>query len=224
MNMLSEYTGNTQNCMHYALSVCIAVMLILITGCDAPEVPDDSDLYIRVVEGNVFDTDPVYGEPTSLRLRRTGFEYKCSECHSDFEHEPTSNRPQGEHADILAKFDHGSTIYCMSCHHTQDRESYVDNLGQAMSAASSETLCARCHGPKYRDWNDGAHGRINGFWDDSFGERNRVTCVQCHDPHTPKFPKMVPSPPPIRSRFETVHKSDAEDKATHDIEEETVHE
>lgn len=210
--------------MYNALSVCSALMLVLITGCDSPEIPADSELYVRVVEGNVFDTSPVYGEVQTLRLRRTGFEYKCSECHTDFEHEPTSNRPQGEHAIILAKFDHGSTIYCMSCHHIKDRNSYVDNLGRPMSAEKSEALCARCHGPMIRDWKDGAHGRTNGFWDESFGERKKLTCVQCHDPHTPQFPKMVPSPPPIRSRLEKKHVADHGDDSAHDIEKEVIHE
>lgn len=202
----------------------MVLLVVLMTGCNSPEVPPDSELYSRVVEGNVFDTAPVYGEPQDFLLRRTGFEYKCSECHTDFEHEPTANQPQGEHSNILKKFDHGSTIYCMSCHHQADRDSFVDNIGQPMSTENSEALCARCHGPKIRDWKDGSHGRTNGFWDDSFGERKKLTCVQCHDPHTPKFPKMVPSPPPIRSRLVATHEGVSTKDSAHEIEKGAEHE
>ena len=146
LNSISTETHKITNIIGRACFTGLAVLLVfMMTGCDAPPVPDDSELYVREVEGNVFDTAPVYGEAKSLKMRRTGFEYSCSECHTDFEHEPTSNKPQGEHGTILAKFDHGSTIYCMSCHHTKDREKYVDNIGQPMSAEKSELLCARCH-------------------------------------------------------------------------------
>ncbi len=191
--------------MRFTHVVIIVILMVLVGGCSDPEAPPESELYVREVSGNVFDITPVYGDAKSLKLRRTGFEYFCAECHTDFEHEPTANKPQGEHANIMEKFDHGSTIYCMSCHYTQDREKYVDNIGQPMDTDKSELLCARCHGPKFRDWKDGIHGRTNGFWSEEHGDREKLTCAQCHDPHTPKFPKMVPSPPPIRSRREAAH-------------------
>lgn len=186
-----------------AKGALILIACITITACNTAEVPSESELYVRVVEGNVFDTTPIYGSVKSLRLHRTGFAYACSECHTDFEHTKVSNRPQGEHSEILARFDHGRTIFCMSCHHLNDRNLYVDNIGQPLSSEKSEVLCARCHGLRYRDWEAGVHGRINGYWSEEYGERTKLTCVQCHDPHRPKFPLMTPSPPPIRSRLET---------------------
>lgn len=209
----TELDIKTRLTTRFASFWAVTLLVVFLVGCTDPAAPSESELYAREVEGNVFDTTPVHGEARALKLRRTGFEYSCAECHTDFEHEPTSNKPQGEHANIMEKFDHGSTIYCMSCHYTKDREKYVDNIGQPMDADKSEILCARCHGPKFRDWKNGIHGRINGFWSEDYGDREKLTCAQCHDPHTPKFPKMVPSPPPIRSRLEAAHGGEAHGEA-----------
>lgn len=189
------------------LMLC-AMVGVSFSACSRPTHPNEADLYVRTVDGNVFDTAPVYGEAKLLRLRRTGFEYKCSECHKDFEHELTSNRPQGEHREVLDRFDHGGTIYCLSCHHQTDRNSFVDNLGQPMSEEPSETLCARCHGPIFGDWKEGIHGRINGHWSEEYGPREKLTCLQCHDPHRPSFPQMKPSRPRLQSRLTAaIHES-----------------
>ena len=64
-----------------------------------------------------------------------------------------------------------------------------------------QDLCASCHGPTYRDWEKGIHGRTNGYWDTSKGEQTRLVCTQCHDPHAPAFGKLVPLPGPNTLRM-----------------------
>ena len=36
----------------------------------------------------------------------------------------------------------------------------------------------------------------NGFWIAVLGGKTRLRCIQCHDPHSPKFKPMTPLPPP----------------------------
>ena len=57
-------------------------------------------------------------------------------------------------------------------------------------------LCAQCHTTVYSDWLAGVHGRRHGSWDPARGERLQLLCVQCHDPHSPKFPKLAAMPGP----------------------------
>ena len=57
-----------------------------------------------------------------------------------------------------------------------------------------QLLCAKCHGPVYRDWQHGSHGRTNGYWDASRGKQTRRKCIECHDPHRPPFPALQPAP------------------------------
>ncbi len=181
----------------------MTVLLFAGVSCTLPQESStpESELYVREIDGNVFDTTPVYGEKLPLRLRHSGFEYKCSECHSDFDSVRTANKPEGEHADVLARFNHGRNVYCLNCHHQNNREAFVDDVGNETSGDNSTQLCSKCHGPKHRDWTIGVHGRRNGFWDKTREGNVKLECVQCHDPHNPTFPLMVPDRTPLRTRF-----------------------
>lgn len=69
------------------------------------------------------------------------------------------------------------------------------NSTTEIAQADVVQLCAKCHGTIYRDWEAGVHGRQNGYWDAAKGEKTRLRCIQCHDPHSPQFKDMKPLPP-----------------------------
>lgn len=62
------------------------------------------------------------------------------------------------------------------------------------------TLCSQCHGPQRTSFDRGVHGGMTGHWDLSRGPRERNNCVDCHDPHAPKFVGGAPVHLP-RDRF-----------------------
>lgn len=171
------------------------------SGC-APEEPPAGPLYTRVVEGEVFDVAPVRGEFRPLLYRRGSFEYRCTECHNDFTSARRQNPDVPEHASLAAHFDHGMNTLCVNCHHPTDRNSYVDYEGNPIPSTGPARLCAKCHGPTYREWEIGIHGRQNGSWQRDNPARTKLLCIQCHDPHNPKFAPMAADPPTIRSRFD----------------------
>jgi hypothetical protein len=92
------------------------------------------------------------------------------------------------------------TNSCLSCHNPDDYGSLRLADGTRVAFTDSIQLCSQCHGPQRRDYEHGAHGGMNGHWDLSRGGRLRNACVQCHDPHTPKYQLSLPMPPP-RDRF-----------------------
>lgn len=184
-----------------AAAVLLAGITLAGSGC-FHEAVAPADLYVRDVSGNVFDTTPVRGEYQPLRNRRTGFEYKCSECHTEIKSPTRQQDMQGEHKAIYDAFDHGLNTRCINCHHQTDRNAYVDHDGEPIPAEQPARLCAKCHGPTYRDWEAGVHGRSNGYWKASMGEKKRLLCVQCHDPHSPKFKPMTPDPAPPYTRLQ----------------------
>jgi hypothetical protein len=85
---------------------------------------------------------------------------------------------------------------CFNCHNQTNLEALLTRDGSTLKIEQSTLLCASCHGPTYRDWEIGVHGRVSGFWDHSLGSATRQDCVSCHDPHNPAFPSRHPAPGP----------------------------
>ena len=72
--------------------------------------------------------------------------------------------------------------------------------GEMLDFNQSHLLCGQCHGPELSDWEQGIHGRTNGYWDrsrDTEGLSTRQLCVECHVPHAPAFRPQTPLPAPV---------------------------
>lgn len=98
---------------------------------------------------------------------------------------------------------HGD-LTCLSCHNSKDYDTLKRADGRALGFSASMQLCAQCHGPQVRDYHNGSHGGMQGYWDLSRGGRTRNTCIDCHDPHHPAYPLVLPVFPPILVRGETL--------------------
>src|ERR1035438_10222116 len=102
-----------------------------------------------------------------------------------------------EHEDVVMKHgSHNRNNNCFNCHDEQNLELLQARDGRQIKLAESPLLCGSCHGPTYRDWEAGAHGRTGGYWDRTAGPIQRKICVDCHDPHRPKIPPRTPAPGP----------------------------
>jgi len=128
-----------------------------------------------------------------LDLVKLGWSYNCMECHKMLPARWHYDRPMVEHEAI--KLEHGNNRFCLNCHHATNRNAFADYDGSEIAEADVVRLCAKCHGTIYRDWQAGVHGRRNGFWDTAKGPQTRLRCIQCHDPHQPKFQSMKPLAP-----------------------------
>jgi hypothetical protein len=119
--------------------------------------------------------------------------YDCTECHKLLPAKWHYDRPLSEHQHI--QLEHGENRFCLNCHHAANRSAFADYDGAEIAEGDVVLLCAKCHGPTYRDWQAGAHGRRNGYWDLRQGTQTRLRCIECHDPHRPKFQAMKPLAP-----------------------------
>lgn len=98
---------------------------------------------------------------------------------------------------------HGrGAIWCLDCHHAEKRNKFVDNFGREINFDQPQKLCGKCHGPLYRDWREGIHGKRIGEWA-SNGKKRWFVCTECHDPHDVQqgvrnsgFAQLVPEPAP----------------------------
>jgi hypothetical protein len=122
--------------------------------------------------------------------------FPCNDCHANFAPNPVRRNLVQWHDDISAMFNHDSeNRWCLDCHDLKNRNYLRLASGQLLDFKESYKLCGQCHGEKYRDWKVGVHGKRIGNWN---GKKEYLLCVNCHNPHAPKFKELTPDPPPVR--------------------------
>jgi hypothetical protein len=185
-----------------------AALLVLAAGCSAPPTDNASDEGARAGTSQPPSRhETVIAIPASLRGLPTGragadgepVVVACTTCHTG-EARPlpdAGSPPGGPHAGLSLR--HGSNT-CGSCHDPERRELLRLADGTRIELVEALRLCGQCHGSQLRDYQRGAHGGMSGHWDLTAGPRTRNHCVHCHDPHAPKYPGLLPAPPP-RDRF-----------------------
>lgn len=138
----------------------------------------------------------------------------CSSCHTttkpNLDTRSTADLDQFHQG---LNYAHGN-LSCLSCHNSKDYETLRLADSRELGFTDSMALCSQCHGPQKRDYDMGLHGGMNGHWDLARGGRTRNTCINCHDPHAPAFPTVMPVLPP-RDRISVHSKAPAHTPATH---------
>lgn len=118
----------------------------------------------------------------------------CASCHANLEPDrqrrsadsPAMSFHQGMH------YDHGG-LSCISCHNPENYNTLRLADGSAVDYPDVITMCSQCHSSEARDWEAGAHGGMTGYWDRRRGAQVRKSCIDCHDPHSPAYPRMRPT-------------------------------
>jgi hypothetical protein len=151
------------------------------------------------VPASAIDPTPVRHPSWEPRYVVAGYTYLCSDCHRILPSPAETYRTLIQHTEIQLR--HGLNTRCFNCHHRTNRDAFVDEFGGEIDWNEPQLLCARCHGPVYRDWQAGSHGRVNGHWDPDAGPQTKRRCIECHDPHDPPFQTMTPAPGPHTLRM-----------------------
>ena len=171
---------------------CILVCLLLFefTGCNR-----DTTEYQDYIVSTSENPELILESANLIPVESFSSDYfPCNDCHSELEPNALRRELVDMHDDII--FDHDSeNRWCLACHNTFDRDSLVLAGGKLLGFNESYKLCGQCHGPKYRDWKLGIHGKRTGEWN---GQKQYRLCVHCHDPHSPKIKSLKPMPPPRR--------------------------
>jgi hypothetical protein len=115
----------------------------------------------------------------------------CASCHANL-----PSNPQVTSATDLDEFHQGLTfqhgkLVCVSCHQPPNYSALHLADNRAVDFGDVQQLCAQCHARQSTEYERGAHGGMNGYWDLSRGSRRRHGCIDCHDPHAPAFPHML---------------------------------
>ena len=136
-------------------------------------------------------------DPASIEV--ASFDVNCTQCHSLFEQNTIKTSGVPRHDDIV--LDHGENGWCFSCHDMEQRDRLTLTAGETVGYDDVPRLCAKCHGPTWRDWQRGIHGKTVGSWRMGDARQHRLSCTDCHDPHSPAFDAGVPLPGPNTIRM-----------------------
>lgn len=183
--------------VHGLMTVLLAMTALSCGRTDAEKyLPTDSRPESDSLRGAVQVREPACPTIKTGQVDAEGraITVSCATCHS--------TRPANTEVRLgapLKQFHQGQigkhgNLTCVSCHNASDGYGslrFAD--GRRLPYEHVMQLCAQCHGPQFRDYEHGAHGGMNGFWDLTKGNRTRNNCIDCHDPHAPKYPTVTPA-------------------------------
>ena len=159
---------------------------------------------IPLVESWVTNTATVRTNYADLiRMKADLSDFDCYGCHDKkkppqlrFDTNQILIIPEAHKDIVMFHGRHNRNNLCYNCHDESNLELLQTRDGRELKLSESPALCGSCHGPTYRDWEAGAHGRTSGYWDRTAGPMDRKLCVSCHNPHSPRFPARTPAPGP----------------------------
>ena len=123
----------------------------------------------------------------------------CQDCHTIKNREFISpkKQPYLEHSSIHLK--HGKAeIACGSCHDRNNSNFLRSTVEASASFKNSSPVCMQCHINRYKDWQNGIHGKRIGGWN---LDKIQSQCIDCHNPHSVKFYIMKASPAPKKPKL-----------------------
>ena len=182
----------------FLFSALAAAFLLNLWGRPAPLKP-------------IAPADPVFTNTATARvsgaeLIRTGGDASGLDCYACHDKAKPVQLHFDEHKKLVLPEEHNDLVMghgrhnrnnnCFNCHDEANLELLQTRDGRELKLVESTPLCGSCHGPTYRDWEAGAHGRPSGYWNQKLGPVKREDCVSCHDPHSPAFPSRAPAPGP----------------------------
>jgi uncharacterized CHY-type Zn-finger protein len=161
-------------------------------------------LAIPLVDTNFIST--ATARISAEELVRSGGDASGLECYACHEKDKPPKLKLNAEGDVVVPKEHEDIVMghgrhhrnnnCYNCHDESNLELLQTRDGRHLKIVDSPPLCGSCHGPTYRDWEAGVHGRTSGYWRRELGPIDRKVCTSCHNPHSPPFPPRPPAPGP----------------------------
>lgn len=179
--------------------VVVAVVLWMTSA--RIELPSEAPVVVDAALLEVGPRRAPLGDPPMIEVE--GAAENCRACHQIFRSASPAGAVLSYHHDIVLV--HGMNDRCVNCHDIEDRERLTLRDGTTIPFSQTPLLCAQCHGTAFRDWERGTHGKTLGSWVTGSESQRRLSCNECHDPHSPRYPSYEPLPGPRTLRMGDPH-------------------
>lgn len=185
------------SCSGTIAAILAAIFILGLTGCGSP-INKDYSFYLNGKSTDVIVPDSNFLNKIEITIPSSTTDLlACVKCHKGLKPNSKKRVLKGTHLDF--PYDHPSlnseNKWCYSCHDPLALNVLKLESGKQVSFEKSYELCIQCHITNYSFWAVGLHGRRTGMWN---GDKQYLSCVYCHNAHTPKFKPLVPKNPPLR--------------------------
>ncbi|WP_420399281.1 cytochrome C [Flagellimonas sp.] len=209
----------------YTYSIgCLIMVLFISISCKHKEseyhsltekIEEESKNY----EGTPISSEVLLEELELLRVHEQGQtfliperksklkSYACTECHTKpLESMVSLQKGKKAHWDVKVSHADNTTMNCITCHSESNLDALTSLTGSEIDFDLSYKLCSQCHTAQFKDWAGGAHGKKLAGW---APPRASMTCVNCHNPHSPSFDTRWPA------RFNTQMEKERKEGLSH---------
>ncbi|WP_369048924.1 cytochrome C [Tenacibaculum sp. UWU-22] len=190
----------------YKISYCL-VLTVLLASCKHNEekyhsVTDKINAESKNYHGTSISSKKYIEDLKTVEINESGHtflipdrkskieSYACTDCHTKPLAKMQSKEFKKAHWNIELKHADSLTMNCLTCHNGQDMNHLKSLTAESIDFNNSYKLCSQCHQKQYKDWLGGAHGKRIRSW---APPRISMTCVNCHNPHSPSLESRWPA-------------------------------
>ena len=188
-------------------AVCALLLLVSFVSCkhhneEYHKVTDKIEAESKNYHGTSITSDKYLEELNLIEITEGGHtfliperksqiqSYACTECHTDDLDKIKGKDAKKGHWNIRLKHANENIMNCITCHNGDDMDNLKSLTGNKIDFNNSYNLCSQCHNKQFEDWKGGAHGKKIASW---APPRASMTCVNCHNPHSPSFGTRWPA-------------------------------
>ncbi|MGG6232395.1 cytochrome c3 family protein [Tenacibaculum sp. SDUM215027] len=193
---------------HIKLLSYLFFIVFIITSCKHKEdeyhnITDKIEAESKNYHGTSISSEKYIGNVKTIEVTENGQtfliperkeqikSFACTECHTQPLHKMQSkDATKKAHWNIKVNHADSNTMDCTTCHNGDNPDNLKSLTGNSIDFNNSYKLCSQCHQKQYKDWTGGAHGKRIGGW---APPRTSMTCVNCHNPHSPSFHSKWPA-------------------------------
>ncbi|MBI2950148.1 MAG: hypothetical protein HYY23_21140, partial [Verrucomicrobia bacterium] len=155
--------------------IALAAVFLMLTEAFRADLWGQPELLSEVPLVDAVFTNTATVRTNAAELARIDGDTSGQDCYACHDKAKPPEVKKDEHGNVVLPEEHNDLVmrhgrnnrneHCYNCHDSANLDQLLTRDGHRYKLVESTRLCASCHGPTYRDWEVGIHGRVSGYWD-----------------------------------------------------------